>query len=116
MIIKPIGSQEEYTKLVEQAGKDGHTLIAPSHAIVSGGGELRGSLTILPMMLVWVDTKLNTARDTQMIEGIMTSLAACQGQKVFCVPCTEKSPYFPLMEKMGYTNVGSMNLFLKGVV
>lgn len=114
MTIRPIATLEEMEQVFAQAKEDGHSLVAPSLAVTEKG-EVRGAISFIPMALVWMHTQRNKIRDSLAVKTFLENHVASNGARYLCLPCVQSSPYFPFMEQWEYVNVGSYNLFVKGV-
>jgi hypothetical protein len=113
--IKPIKSQEELDAVVKLANNDGHLLAAPTHLVLDSENNIIGSLSFIPTVLVWMDTKKNHVRDSIKVKELYENHLAMNGCNVVCVPCTKESPYFQLMTKDGYVKLCDTTLFVKGL-
>lgn len=113
MNIRPIRTAEELEKVHEAAVADGHHLVWPSH-MVERDGFIVGSLSVLPTVLTWMDTKRTKVRDSLQIKMFYEGLVA-NTSRVVCVPCLETSPYFQYLPKDNYIDLGKINLFVKGI-
>lgn len=114
MPILRVAKPEDLEELQDAVAKDGHAVTMPTH-VVEKDGKLVGfvSLGAIPMVLTWQSTKEVSARDSLCLLSVVENLLRLQGIQVWCMPCVEKSPYRPFMEKFGYTDYGSVNLFFK---
>lgn len=113
MKIRPIRTPQELDAVHECAKQDGHHLAWPSHSIMKGE-YIVGALSVMPMTLVWLDSKQVKVRETietdKFIEGMLVNTT-----RSLCVPCISTSPMFLLMDKLGYLNLGQSTIFIKGL-
>lgn len=96
---------------------DEHSLVVPTHVIEKEGVGMIGYLSIgaVPMVIVYMNTKLAKARDSFRAEQYSEGLAKKFGIPVVCVPCAVKSPLHPYMEKLGFHSFGVMDMYIKKV-
>lgn len=112
--ITPLRSQQAVDAVQAAAQKDNHHLIAPTHAVLKDG-KVVGSISLIPTVLVWMDTKEAKVRDSMELNQFVQNHLAANGATAICMPCVKTSPYYSLMEKVGYLNLGEYNLFVKGL-
>jgi hypothetical protein len=115
MKIRPIRTQEELTAVHAVAKDDNHLLAWPSH-IMEKDDHIVGSLSVMPMVMIWMHTEKTNGRDLLFLKDHLEATIANSG-RVFCVPCVDGSPLMGALNKesLGYINIGKTNLFLKGV-
>ena len=113
MDIRPIRTNEELEGLHRQAAEDNHMLAWPTHNITRDGASI-GALSIIPSVIVWLDTRKARIRDAITMqtyyEGLLANTARC-----VLVPCALNSPLLPYMGRAGYIEVGTQKLFIKGI-
>ena len=114
MKIQPIRTKEEYEAAVEAAKADNNHLIAPSHLVLKDN-IIHGTLSFVPSVLVWMDSKKNRVRDSIQMKEFVEGHLAANGQRLMLMPCTKESPYHALLTKDGFINLGSFDFFLKGI-
>ena len=114
MTVKLIKSLEELTYLIDHAKGDGHGLVYPNH-VVSKEGVAIGAISTIPTFLVWLDTKQARVRDSLEVEKFLENYVSANGGNAMCMPCMKSSPFHPLMEKVGFVNLGDYSLFVKGL-
>jgi len=112
MTIRPIRTPEELDAVHACAKEDGHLLAWPSHVVMKDQ-YIVGSLSVMPMVLVWTkkDTKV---RESLFVKDAIEAMLANQA-RVYCMPCLPTSPYFPLLPKDNFIDLGQFNLFTKGL-
>lgn len=98
------------------AAKDGHCPICPTQEAVKDG-EIVGAVSLgsVPLVHVWMDSKRVKARDSVRLLRELEERAARMGFRVICCPCTDSSPYRPVMERLGFLDGGGMRLFYKQI-
>lgn len=112
--VRPLGSQTEVDQLVEAAKSDNHIVLFPTHAVWKGGEIVGyGSINNTPMVNVWLHSKRIAPRDSIQLLGIAEALASSQGLKHIVMPCADTSPFFPMMEKLGFERLGFTSLNVK---
>lgn len=109
-----IQSQGEFQELVLAANKDHHDVVFPSH-IFRKNGELIGYAGIFstPVLMWWVDSQKGKARDTLELLKEVEDLAKTKGINRYVTICSEDSPYFKHMGRLGYTEMGQTVMFQK---
>jgi hypothetical protein len=112
--ITPIRTTGGVDAVQAAAQADGHVLIAPSHAILKDG-KILGSLSMIPTAMIWMHTKDAKARDTLELQSFIENHFSANGGTAMCLPCTKESPYFSVLSKLGYVDIGQFNLFVKGL-
>lgn len=113
--LKPISSREELEALERAAAADNHSVLAPTHLVVRGG-DIVGYASIggIPILNVWVDSQRVKARESAYLLNAAENVAAATGVRRILLPCSQESPFHPLIEKLGYTRLGVTSLNVKG--
>lgn len=114
--IRPITLQQ-IESVIEQAKLDDHGILAPTHIILKNR-EIAGCLSVgsIPMMLTWIDTRKNNKFDSARIFQTVEESLKFAGHRFVALPCSPKSPFFPLAEKAGFVRVYENNtLFIKSL-
>ncbi len=112
--LRPPKGKEEFDQLVALATKEKHLVLHPSHFIVKEG-EPVGFLSIFsaPIVIAYFSEEKCNARDSiRAIEAAETHMRAL-GHKHYFVLCTNYSPFYKVMGKMGYKQVFQTNLMTK---
>lgn len=111
--IRPMRT-EDIAPLVKAANEDGHEVILPTH-IIEKGGDIVGALSMnsVPTVLHWMDTEKCSVRDSLNAMNFFENFMSGGGAQSFILPCSDKSPYISLIEKMGYAKAGSFTIFIK---
>lgn len=115
-----VRSQEEMDQLIAKAKEDNHGVFIPTHPLRKDG-ELVGYFSIghpgAILVFAWLSTKELGARDSfsliNAVEGMVAGPPIASG--MICWPIPENSPFFPLMEKLGYKDAGSYHFFIKNL-
>lgn len=114
-----IRSEEEFNELKRLALEDNHGVIAPTHP-VRKNGKLVGYFSIgspgVPIVLGWLSTKEVLPRESFALINSVENHVALNGATAVCFPMPKESPFYTLMESMGYKNAGSYDLFMKGLL
>lgn len=106
--------EEDRDLLSKVAAQDDHVVIAPGH-VVEKDHRMIGYLGVVPSVLVWMDTHEARVRDSAMVLNFFENMLANNGAGVISVPCNEKSPYLPYLDRLGYADVGSFRMFMKNL-
>lgn len=109
-------SAEEAKELQELAKADNHSVILPTH-VLRKDGKMVGYMSVgpvqMPCVLAWFSTKEMQARESfHLVNGIECQVAHAGGSAIMW-PIPKNSPFYPLMESMGYKNSGDYTLFIK---
>lgn len=115
--LQPIESEHEMAELLEAAGKDKHEVVFPSH-LVKKDGKTIGYVGVfsMPVLMWWLDSKEGKARDTLELLAQIEDFARSKNVKRYATICSEDSPYFPHMERLGFSKLGETVLFEKELV
>jgi hypothetical protein len=108
------GTKEEFDILRELAREDNHAVFYPTEVIWKGGQRVGWfSVGAMPTVWAWMSTRRMKIRDS--LQAINTVEAVCRrtGSPGVFLPCDEKSPFFPYLEKIGYVDLGKFHFFFK---
>lgn len=111
--LHPIRHVQQQIAVEQAAAADSHTLLSPTHA-VKKDGKIIGYVSILAMPIVhaWMDRESATVRDTLATQAQIEAIVRDRGVNQYYMPCQENSPYFPVLRKLGMTDLGgSAHLF-----
>lgn len=99
--------------LEKLAKADDHAVLYPTH-IVERDDQMLGYLSIanVPTVLVWLDSTRAVIRDSHAVMNFYENVISDRGGQAVIVPCTEKSPFRPYIEEVGYHNL-KVGMFLK---
>lgn len=100
--------------LVAAAAADDHCVLYPTE-VFEKNGEIVGYVSVfgMPIVNVWLDSKKVTARDSLYLLGRMNQGIKAKGIGSYVMPCAEISPFYPKMDKLGFSKLGSTTLFYK---
>lgn len=109
-------SKEEIDALVKAAAEDKHGVYPPTH-VVRKDGKTVGWFSIntpgMPFVLLWLSTKEITARESFSLVNSVESVLQLSGAYRMAIPVPKDSPFYPLMEKLGYRSAGEYEIFIK---
>ena len=109
--IRRISSEEERMQVYEEAKKDGHSALMPTH-IVKKGGDIVGAFCLFsPTVYWWMHTTKVRGRDSLSIFQTMSALLTNEGVTNSILPCQPESPYFHLLSNKLQT-LGDWKLFI----
>lgn len=106
--------ESDIPKVLAEAHADGHTCPFPTH-VIHKGEEIVGAVSMgtVPMIMAWMHTARCTPRDSLNQLSVVESILKSAGAKTWCFPCTEDSPFYKVLEALGYEKVGDVTLFIK---
>jgi hypothetical protein len=115
-LVRRITTAAELQAVTAAAQADNHAVLAPTHAVYGAEGRVVGYVSILalPMVHIWTDSKACSARDSLQLAQI-DAIVSDRGAAEYLIPCSETSPYFPLMERFGFERVGRVILYRKRI-
>lgn len=115
MKIRPIRTAEELDAIHKIAEAENHPIAWPTH-VMEKNNYVIGTMSIMPMALVWLSTQRAQVRDTLFLNDHLEAVMA-NTTRVFCVPCTEDSPLLKVISKpeLGYIKGSKPSLYFKGV-
>lgn len=108
---------EEREELAKAAKEDGIEIIAdlPTH-IIRRNGDIVGyfSITMIPYFHFWLHrTKIQPRESFELIFNAGLNIARGLGWKYCFTPCSDKSPFYSLLENMGTQNLGQVDFLFK---
>lgn len=111
-----IRSQDDLDQLLESAKADQHSVLCPTHPIRKDGrlvGYFSVAPAAAPCVHAWLSTSVMLPRDSfHLINSIECEIARTgAGALIFPVP--KKSPFFDLMNHLGYEDCGEYTMFVK---
>lgn len=116
LTIRPVKRIEDIQAVAAAAAADAHQVIAPTDMVLRGEQVVGyASIGRVPMVHTWVDSRHVRPRESFMLLNFGESIASRQGHESIIVPCWEGSPFSPLMERMGYSKLGTTTLWVKGL-
>jgi len=108
--------KEDYEKLLELAKADKHGVFVPTHPIYKKG-ELVGYFSIgqqyAPIVFAWLSTKDLKARESLSLVNMVENHVYLNGAQHICFPIPKESPFYELMESLGYKSAGDYTFFVK---
>lgn len=116
ILLRPPKDAAEVSALAHLANADKHQIIHPSHLILKDG-ETAGYLSIFsaPIVLAWFSTKKCEARDSvRAIEAAEVFMRG-MGRTHYLTTCDPVSPFFPVMERLGFKNMGATTFMHKDI-
>lgn len=109
-----ITTPEQLHALNDAAAKSNHIVLWPSHLVTKDNKIIGyGSVCAMPVAHIWMDRKHATASDSVFASKQLDKEMARLGHKFFVTLCHENSPFYPVMDRFGYTKLHPMTLFLK---
>jgi hypothetical protein len=101
-------------ELVDAASDDGHCIMYPSHVVKRDEQIIGyGSICVMPVAQCWLHSKFVTPRESLILHRQLDSIVKSTGHNSVITLCTEKSPFYPVMPKLGYTKLFPTTLFIK---
>ena len=106
--------EDEREKLAELAAADDHIVLFATH-VVEKNGEIVGYLSIgaVPIVNLWMDSKRVKSNDSIAVIGQLDAIMDDSGTPTYFMPCDEKSPYQPYMERSGFEAILKTVLHIK---
>jgi hypothetical protein len=100
--------------LWKAAQADNHTVLFPTH-VVEKDGTVAGYASICntPILHVWLDSRRISPRDSLMLWKRGEQIVKTKGYGSVILPCANTSPFYPLMERQGYSPIIDTTLFGK---
>ena len=114
VIVRPLRDRDELVRLNVEANRDNHVPILPTH-VFEKAGELAGyaSIGALTPINTWFHTKRMKARDSIVAISSLENMVRCNGGNGLIVPLSDNSPFLPVMDRLGFSNIGRANLLTK---
>jgi hypothetical protein len=115
-IIRPPREKEKFDELLARAAEDKAFVYYPTH-IIEKDGEVIGFFSIgaNPVILAHFDRQKCSAKDTIKAIEIGENFMRALGHKNYTLLCETESPFYPLLEKMGYKNIMPTNMMSKNL-
>jgi hypothetical protein len=102
-----ITSPDQKQAVTEAAHADNHAVLAPTHAVMRDGAVIGYvSILALPVVHVWMDSQKAGVRDSLAMLSQAEAILRDRGAGYYVMPCQETSPFFPLLPKAGFTDLG----------
>jgi hypothetical protein len=105
--LQPIRTPDQQAAVRQAARADGHALLAPTHVVLRDR-QVIGYVSILalPVVHVWMDSKTAGVRDSLAMLAQTEAIVRDRGATHYYLPCQQESPFFPLLEKSGFADLG----------
>ena len=110
-LIKRI-AREEVESLMIHAKEDNHMIVAPAYRVERGGHTI-GSISVIPAVEVWLDSKRAKVRDTLAVGNFVENLLVDRGAPVLMLPCTDESPLSQILAPLGFIDGGITRIHYK---
>ena len=110
----PIVTEEMREMVFEKARQNNEGLLDPTHAVFKKG-EIIGVVSVqVHCSSWWMDTRKANIRDSISVFQCLDSLLLDRGILKYLMPCLDTSPYFKLMERVGFRKLlGNWSLFVR---
>lgn len=109
-------SDEQRAELQRAARADGHTAMTASHLILRDDRIIGyGSIGNVAVINAWMDSKTAKAADSVRMLREAEERCRAMGFEYACLPVSEHSPFLPLVERLGYSNMGWASYNLKNL-
>ena len=114
VVVRPLKDRDELIRLNTEAGWDDHSPVLPTH-VFDKSGELAGYASVgqLTTINTWFHTKRMKARDSIIAVSALENMTRLSGSSGILVPLSDKSPFLPVMGRLGYQNLGKANMMAK---
>jgi len=114
--LRAIRTADEFQRLKDAAAADNHRIVLATHLIQKDGEIVGyGSVNGAPLVNVWLDSRKVEALESVRLLRRLTDGLSFTGARNVLMPCGENSPFYPVMEKLGFERLGSTTLHLKGL-
>lgn len=102
--------------LVSLAASDNHCVLYPTH-VIRKDGQVAGYVSVCatPIVNVWLHTQKVEALDSVRLLGKLDDYMRMIGQDSYIMPCAKTSPFYPNMERLGFTVLGENVWHLKNL-
>lgn len=109
-----VARESDLSELNQLAKQDAHSVYAPTH-IIWKADEMAGYFSAggRPMVLAWLSTKHMEARNSFTLINLVENQLALNGAKGVIFPVQKTSPFYPVMDHLGFKNAGGYDLFVK---
>jgi len=112
--IIPIQDKAAQKKVLAAARENGEGVLDATHAVIRNG-DIIGAISLsVNCSSVWMHKEKVKARDSASILQCLDTLMLDRGITSYLMPCEEKSPYYRVMDKLGFQRVlGNWSLFIR---
>lgn len=106
--------QQLVERLVNEASRDNHTVLAPTH-IMMRGDEILGYLSLggIATVQCWFKSSVKNPRHSKDMIKHGETVFRERNVQTYVVACAEESPFTPHMERMGFRKLGTTVLWQK---
>ena len=110
--IQPIREENKLSQVIDAMKKADDGVSNPTHAVLKDG-RIVGAFSFNNVCLqFWLNEECNS-RDSLLAGICMNAMAQDRGIESYVIPCRKESPYYPLMERLGYRKIENVDLFYK---
>ena len=111
--VKQVEDLKKFATIQKAAHEDGHSILYATHYIEQED-EIIGAFSVIsPTVYWWMHTEKVKGRDSYKIGKFMSEILTESGSGIHYAPIQPDSPYYPLMEKLGYKSIGNWEIFYK---
>ena len=113
LVLKTVESGLVLSEIQKAAMENDHSCLYATH-YVEKDDEIVGAFSISsPTVYWWMHTEKIKGRDSYRIGALMTKLLSDNSPGIHYAPIQPDSPYYPLMDKLGYKSLGNWEIFYK---
>jgi len=110
--IQPIREENKLSQVIDAMKKADDGVDSPTHAIFKDN-KIVGAISFNNVCLqFWLSEECNS-RDSLLAGICMNAMAQDRGIESYVIPCRRDSPYYRLMENLGYRKIENVDLFYK---
>ncbi len=117
--IVPIDNEEFFKAVLDAAELDEDGITNPTHAVMRKGEIVGAFSTYVPCVNWWMSTAKEdgiTNIESMMVLTTMEAMLRDKGVRNYMMPCNINSPYFKLMDRVGYhKETDDLYLFTKSL-
>ncbi len=108
---------EDEPQLTANAAEDQHVAIAPTHVVEDDKGRIIGyaSIGAVQYFGCWLDSKRVNAMQSVQLLAQGEQIAREQGAQQVLMPCEQRSPFYPYMQRLGFQKLGQASFNLKSL-
>lgn len=107
-------SPDELEELTKAAALEGHGVFFPTEVIKKQGRHI-GWLSRVnpPNMWLWLSSTQASPRESLEVIHLVETVQRTLGCPGITVPCKESSPFYPILGRLGYNDLGTYHIFYK---
>lgn len=114
--IIPLLTPEQHERMRQAGAADNHKTGYFTDAVLRGQEIIGGfGIKAAPHVNWWMHSQKAHLRDSMQVMNTVEYAMRRLGHHELFVPVSKDSPYYPHMERLGYTAVGDYTLFQKGL-